>query len=72
MSTKRETLINLYKKYGLEKEDVFKHQHFPIITRSGIEKIIRMLLFAIKAPKFTSGIQCPYGTKKVVSNKFYY
>ena len=43
MSTKRETLINLYKKYGLEKEDVFKHQHFTIITRSGIEKIIRAM-----------------------------
>ena len=43
MSTKRETLINLYKKYGLEKEDVFKHQHFTIITRSGIEKIMRAM-----------------------------
>ena len=43
MSTKRETLINLYKKYGLEKEDVFKHPHYTIITRSGIEKIMRAM-----------------------------
>ena len=41
MATKKEILNNLYKKYGLEKEDTFKHQHFKIITRSGIEKIQR-------------------------------
>jgi hypothetical protein len=29
----------LYKKYDLEKDDVFKHQHYIIITRSGIDKI---------------------------------
>ena len=28
-----------YNHYGLEKEDVFKHQHYLIITRSGIDKI---------------------------------
>ncbi len=28
-----------YEKYGLTREDVFKHQHYIIITRSGIEKI---------------------------------
>ena len=28
-----------YHHYGLEKEDVFKHQHYVIITRSGIDKI---------------------------------
>ncbi len=36
----REKLLELYKKYDLTKDDVFKHQHFVIITRSGIEKII--------------------------------
>jgi len=41
MSTKRETLINLYKKYGLEKEDTFKHDHYTILRRSGIEKVQR-------------------------------
>ena len=41
MATKKEILNNLYKKYGLEKEDTFKHQHYTILTRSGIEKIQR-------------------------------
>jgi hypothetical protein len=35
----RERLAELYKKYELTKEDIFKHQHYLIITRSGIEKI---------------------------------
>ena len=35
----KDKLIELYKKYGLTKDDVFKHQHYLIITRSGIEKI---------------------------------
>jgi len=35
----RDKLVELYKKYELEKEDVFKHQHYVIITRQGIEKI---------------------------------
>ena len=33
MSTKKETLIKLYKKYGLEKEDTFNHAHYTILTR---------------------------------------
>ena len=36
---KTDKLRILYKKYGLEKDDVFKHQHYIIITRSGIDKI---------------------------------
>ena len=35
----REKLVELYKKYDLKKEDVYKHQHYVIITRQGIEKI---------------------------------
>jgi hypothetical protein len=35
----RERLKELYVKYELTKEDVFKHQHYVIITRPGIEKI---------------------------------
>jgi hypothetical protein len=35
----KEKLTVLYKKYELTAEDVFKHQHYLIITRSGIEKI---------------------------------
>jgi hypothetical protein len=36
---KRDKLLKLYKKYGLSQDDVFKHKHYLIITRSGIEKI---------------------------------
>jgi len=35
----REKLTELYKKYNLTKEDFFKHQHYTIITRAGIDKI---------------------------------
>jgi len=35
----REKLLELYKKYDLGKTDVYKHQHYVIITRQGIEKI---------------------------------
>ena len=35
----RNKLVELYKKYDLQSSDVFKHQHFVIITRSGIDKI---------------------------------
>ena len=35
----RDKLLELYKKYDLQKEDVYKHQHYVIITRQGIEKI---------------------------------
>lgn len=35
----REKLKALYEKYNLTKEDVYKHQHYLIITRSGIDKI---------------------------------
>jgi len=35
----REKIAVLYKKYNLEKTDVFKHQHYLIITRQGIDKI---------------------------------
>jgi hypothetical protein len=35
----KEKLTVLYKKYDLTKDDVFKHQHYLILTRSGIDKI---------------------------------
>ena len=35
----KQTLKELYLKYELTKDDVYKHQHYVIITRSGIEKI---------------------------------
>jgi len=33
-------LRELYKKYELQPADFFKHQHYTIITRQGIEKIL--------------------------------
>jgi len=35
----REELKTLYKKYELNESDVFKHKHYLIITRQGIDKI---------------------------------
>lgn len=35
----REKLTALYKKYDLTAGDIFKHKHYIIITRSGIDKI---------------------------------
>lgn len=35
----REKIKLLYEKYELSKEDVFKHKHYLILTRSGIDKI---------------------------------
>ena len=39
---KTEKIKEKYLHYGLETDDVFKHQHYVIITRSGIEKIMAM------------------------------
>lgn len=39
MSNNREKIVKLYKKYELTPDDVFKHQHYTIITRAGIDKI---------------------------------
>ena len=36
---KTELIKEKYNKYNLEPSDVFKHQHYIIITRSGIDKI---------------------------------
>ena len=35
----KEKLTVLYKKYELTADDIYKHQHYLIITRSGIDKI---------------------------------
>jgi hypothetical protein len=35
----KEKLTVLYKKYELTADDVYKHQHYLIITRSGIDKL---------------------------------
>ena len=36
----KEKLTELYKKYNLTKDDFFKHQHYTIVTRQGIDKIM--------------------------------
>lgn len=36
---KKDKLLELYNKYNLTKDDFFKHQHYTIITRQGIDKI---------------------------------
>jgi hypothetical protein len=36
----KDQLNTLFKKYELEKEDTFKHKHYNIICRSGIDKIM--------------------------------
>ena len=38
--TKKELLNRLFVENNLTDEDVFKHQHYTIITRSGVEKIM--------------------------------
>jgi hypothetical protein len=35
----KDKLMELYNKYNLDKTDFFKHQHYTIITRQGIDKI---------------------------------
>ncbi len=35
----REKVADLYKKYNLDKDDVYKHKHYLIITRTGIDKV---------------------------------
>ena len=40
----RNKLVELYNHYELEKDDVFKHQHYVIITRQGIEKMTEIKL----------------------------
>ena len=35
----KQKLKDLYEKYNLEKDDFFKHQHYTIITRQGVDKI---------------------------------
>jgi hypothetical protein len=39
MKSKSEIMNRLFKENSLLEEDVFKHQHFTIITRAGIQKI---------------------------------
>jgi len=63
----REKLVQLYKKYELTETDVYKHKHYIIITRQGIEKIqakenIKITFEVLKAEKDFSVIKA-YATK---------
>ena len=37
--TRKETMNKLFKDNGLVSEDVYQHQHYTIITRSGVDKL---------------------------------
>lgn len=50
----REQLEELYKKYELTTDHVFKHQHYIIITRAGIEKVQALADIDIKYEVVTS------------------
>tara|TARA_R100000995_G_C3388575_1_gene79388 strand:- start:5 stop:388 length:384 start_codon:yes stop_codon:yes gene_type:complete len=59
---KTEALKEKYVKYNLTKDDVFKHQHYIIITRSGIEKIqalenIKIYYEVVKCEKDFAGVK---------------
>jgi hypothetical protein len=58
----KEKLKEKYVKYELTKDDVFKHQHYIIITRSGIEKIqalenIKIYYEVVKCEKDFAGVK---------------
>jgi len=53
----REKIAELFKKYNLAKEDIYKHQHYLIISRSGIDKI-----------QATEGIEIAYEVIKCETN----
>lgn len=38
----RDKLKELYEKYNLDSKDFFKHQHYTIVTRSGVDKIMAL------------------------------
>jgi hypothetical protein len=63
----RNKLVELYKKYDLTKDDVYKHQHYVIITRTGIDKIQAVEQIAIDYEV----IRCEpnYAVFKAIANK---
>lgn len=63
----RDKLVELYKKYDLTKDDVFKHQHYVIITRTGIDKIQAIEQIKI----YYEVIQCTpnFAVMKAIANK---
>ena len=64
---KRDILNKLFVENNLTEEDVFKHQHYTIITRSGIEKI--MANFQISLYFFNTA-SCYYSVMLMFKNIF--
>ena len=67
---KTEILKEKYIKYNLTKDDVFKHQHYIIITRSGIEKIaaledISLQFDVIKCEANFAAVKCRAANSEV-------
>ena len=70
-----EALQEKYIKYNLTKDDVFKHQHYIIITRRGIEKIaaledISLQFDVIKCEPNFAAVKCRAANSEVVIETF--
>ena len=70
-----EKIKQKYLHYGLDKNDVFKHQHYVIITRSGIEKIqaiekINKLYEVVKSEKDFAAVKATANKKGVTLETF--
>tara|TARA_R110002020_G_scaffold1973_1_gene9026 strand:- start:13 stop:399 length:387 start_codon:yes stop_codon:yes gene_type:complete len=71
----KETIKEKYVKYKLTKDDVFKHQHYIIITRSGIEKIaaledISLQFDVIKCESNFAAVKCTATNSEVFVETF--
>tara|TARA_R100001129_G_scaffold156664_1_gene119944 strand:+ start:501 stop:893 length:393 start_codon:yes stop_codon:yes gene_type:complete len=72
---KTEKLKEKYLKYELTKDDVFKHQHYIIITRSGIEKIqaienIKIFFDVVKCETNFAGVKATAKKDEVTIETF--
>ena len=70
-----EKIKEKYLHYGLDKNDVFKHQHYVIITRSGIEKIqaienINIWYEVVKSEKDFAAVKATANKKGVTLETF--
>jgi len=72
---KTEKLKEKYLKYELTKDDVFKHQHYIIITRSGIEKIqaienIKIFFDVVKCETNFAGVKATAKKDDIIIETF--
>ena len=63
----RDKVAELYKKYELTESDVFKHKHYLIITRKGIDKI--QAKEKINISYFAAKIEPEFCVVKAIANK---